>query len=1144
MAARAIFNEAIDLGIVLYLEDEKLKFRAEIGGFPDALKLKLREHKAEIIQYLQGLEKEKNARGWKLPPLLKYQGEKQAELSFAQQRLWFIDKLEGGSPQYNMPGAFMLEGVINHDAFIRSIATILERHHVLRTRFNDDNDPVTQWVVEDYELPFTEVDLSDWDEQQRELEVQRLANLDAHTAFDLSQDLLLRIGLIELSETEHMVLFNMHHIASDGWSKSILMNEFAVIYKAYCEDKPNPLAELPIQYLDFSKWQRDWMQGDILNNHLNYWKTYLKDIPGIHQFPLDYKRTAQQTFDGKVKNSVLDDELTKKIRHYCQHNEVTLFMFLQTAFAMLIARYSLENDIVMGTPVAGRHSQELEDLIGFFVNTLVIRTQFDNKQTFKQVLEKSKKNIIDVFDHQHIPFEMLVEELRPERSLSHSPVFQMLFVLQNYDRGNVDLSGLDSKAVGQDNTVIKFDMELAVVEFEHNIGMSWIYNTALFNQSTINRLTANFAVLINAVVDNDKLAIHSYPLISDSEQQQLNNWSQGEQQQQSVTCIQQLFEKQAAIKPSAIALNYKSQSITYHELNTQANQLARHLIKQGVVADQIVALYFERSIEMVVAIIAVLKAGGAYLPLDPSLPLERIKLMLTDAAPNLLLSTASSSEILIDISQKIINIDTENFDSFESDDIDISITKTSSHSLAYVIYTSGSTGQPKGVLVEHQAIIHRVQWLQSQYPLSDTDAMLLKTSYSFDVSVVEFLWTLSSGCRLIIAEADGHKDPEYIAHLMQQQRVSVVQFAPSTLRSFLNIISPRHFSDLRYVLCAGEALDRELIEQYYSCDMGAELYNLYGPTEAAVYASYWGCSQYQTMPVSIGKPLSETELLVLDNNQQQVPIGVAGELYIGGSGLARAYHGQAQLTTQKFVHTDGRHGRYYRTGDLVRWLPEGQLEYIGRQDNQVKIRGFRIELGEIESCLKGLANIDDARILLHSAGKDKATENQQLVAYMTLEKHVEAHSDEQNINQMRSQLSELLPDYMVPLHFIILSQMPLNSSGKINNKQLPKPDANLLSVDNYIAPRDDIERKLCEIWQDLLTIEQVGIEDNFFQLGGHSLLIARLAKEIEQAFAIKITVRILFERLTIAEFSAWLTIYIANTQQEDHDNDDFIEEEI
>ncbi|MBD2510596.1 non-ribosomal peptide synthase/polyketide synthase [Nostoc muscorum FACHB-395] len=1108
---------------------------------------------APFIQQLQQQDLQLAA-----PPILRRAENANLPLSYAQQRLWFLDQFEPNSASYNIPFGLRLVGTLNVAALQQSLIEIIHRHEALRTNFiivdgqaaqiihnwreqgtgnrEQENIPWTLSVVELKHLPLTE----------QKTAAQKLVQQQALLPFDLESEALIRATLLMLSNTEQWLVLCMHHVVSDGWSIGVFALELQALYNAYSQSQPSPLLPLTIQYADFALWQRQWLQGEVLNSQLSYWKQQLANAPTFLPLPTDRPRPAVQTFNGAYQEFTLSGELTQRLVQLSQKQGVTLFMTLLAAYNTLLYRYTGQEDILVGSPIANRDRTEIEGLIGFFVNTLVMRTEISGDRTFNELLPRIREMALSAYAHQDLPFEMLVEALQPERDLSHTPLFQVMFVLNNAPTSEVELTGLSVSELPIESAIAKFDLTLGMQNTNNGLVGWWEYNTDLFDSSTIKRMTGHFVTLLEAIVANPQERISQLPMLTASEQQQLLvEWNDTQVDYPQDKCIHHLFEEQVERTPDAVAVVFENQQLTYHELNCRANQLAHYLRSLGVSADVLVGICVERSLEMVVGLLGILKAGGAYLPLDPEYPQDRLSFMLEDAQVSVLLSQQQLVEKLPEHQARVVCLDTD-WQIIPQSNQQNPIAGVQATNLAYVIYTSGSTGKPKGAINTHLGICNRLLWMQQAYQLTEIDCVLQKTPFSFDVSVWEFFWPLLTGARLVVAKPGGHKDSGYLVNLILEQQVTTLHFVPSMLQIFLEEQGLKDCSSLKQVICSGEALPKELQERFFAC-LGCQLHNLYGPTEAAIDVTFWECqpeSNLKTVP--IGRPISNTQIYILDQNLQPVPVGVPGELHIGGAGLAKGYLNRPELTQEKFIPNpfSGSRGaeeqrsrgvrerrrkivqspvaspRLYKTGDLARYLPDGNIEYLGRIDNQVKIRGFRVELGEIEAALSQHKDVQTSVVIV----REDIPGDKRLVSYIVLQSEQTT-----TVKELRSFLKEKLPEYMVPSAIAILESLPLTSNGKIDRRALPAPEPSSELSDKYVAPRTPLEEILALIWQEVLKIELVGRYDNFFTLGGHSLLATQLVSRIRSSLKVELPLRSLFAAPTIAE----LAQLIQQLQQQD-----------
>jgi amino acid adenylation domain-containing protein/FkbH-like protein len=1052
--------------------------------------------------------------GFEIPPLIRVSRERPIPASFAQQRLWFLDQLEPDNPVYNIPYTLEITGSLDAAALETSLARIAERQESLRTSFRTEAGEPVQVIHDSVQIPFRKIDLSTLDSGLRETEARRIIAEDANRSFDLTRAPLLRATLLRLSKNKHYLLINIHHIVSDRWSLGVLSQELASLYEATMKAAVPQIPALPLQYADYTVWQRDWLRGEALNQQLEYWKEQLKDVPPLLELPTDRPRQATESFRGDVAYLSLPRELSDKLNHLSHKQGTTLFMTLLAGFQVLLSRYSGQDDVVVGTAIANRTNPDLENVIGFFLNTLPLRTRLEGDPSFSEILVRTKETALGAYAHQDVPFEKLVEELNPERNLSHSPLVQVFFVLQNAPMEGLRLPGLDLKHVPSGIKTVKGDMYLSMVETPAGLEGRLEYSTDLFDHSTAERMLDQFRVLLEAAVANPTLTLSQLPLLSVAERKRmLVDWNATQTAFPLDLSLIQHFEQQVERTPLSVAVVADDQRLSYDELNRRANQLAHRLKKMGVGPDTLVGVCMERSVEMVVALYGVLKSGGAYVPIDPEYPHQRVEFMLRDAGVPVLLIQERLLKTLPAHKGDLVCPDRD-WSSIAVEDVSNPAGKISPDNLAYMIYTSGSTGQPKGALNTNRGICNRLLWMQQQYGLTASDKVLQKTPFSFDVSVWEFFWPLMCGAQLVIATPGGHRDPNYLARLIQEEGITVTHFVPSMLRIFLEEPAAKQCGSLRHVICSGEALPFDLQQQFFESS-SAQLHNLYGPTEAAVDVTHWTCRTDYTRPVvPIGRPVANTQVYVLDRWLQPTPIGVPGELYLGGIQVGRGYHNKPELTAERFIkdpfsNTPG--ARLYKTGDLCRWLADGVVEYLGRLDFQIKIRGLRVELGEIEALLSQHKSVQHCVVL----AREDVPGEKRLVAYIIANPGEPVSSD-----NLRQHLKQSVPEYMIPAAFVSLNKLPLSPNGKVDRKALPPPERGTdEGTTSKIAPRNPIEEVVAGIWSEVLQCQQLGVHQDFFELGGHSLLATQVVSRVRQAFRIELPLRVLFEAPTIASLA-------------------------
>jgi amino acid adenylation domain-containing protein len=1050
-------------------------------------------------------------------------------LSFTQQGLWFIHQLTPNAPTYNIPIIINLKGSLNLPALQDSLNEIIRRHEVLRTSFTVINQQPVQVINQPVPLTLKVEKVQTLAQQQPDSLIQHLTSEFAQQPFDLSVSLPLRTKICQINDKNYYLIVTLHHIIADGWSIGVLLKELAVLYDAFSSGQQPLLPELPSQYRDFVNWQQQCLDNECIQPLLSYWREKLQgDLP-VLDLPTDRPRPAVQTFKGAQAKLLLGLNLTKQLNRLSRQQGVTLFMTLLTAFKILLHKYTGQIDILVGSAIAGRNRAEVKSLIGLFINILVLRTDLSGDPSFQDLLAQVKSSALEAYVHQDLPLEKLVEDLKPNRDLSYHPLFQVMFVLQSVPKPNLSLSNGSLSYEEGHNGTSKFDLTLFMEE-DPELGLvaTCEYNTDLFHTDTITRMLGHYQTLLESIVSQPEQNISQLQILTQPEVQQLLiDWNNTKKDYPHAKCIHQLFEEQVEKTPDAVAVIFENQKLTYQELNTQANQLGNYLQQQGVKPDTIVGIYMERSLSMVVALIAVLKAGGAYLPLDPSYPHERLAFMLADAQVQVVLTQSQLGKELPHQEQlqfvKIEDIAHANCG------IQNLISDVQPENLAYVIYTSGSTGKPKGVMNTHHGLCNRLLWMQDTYQLISADRVLQKTPFSFDVSVWEFFWTLLTGAVLVVAKPGGHQEPRYLSELISQQQISVLHFVPSMLQIFLEETEHQQCKTIKHVICSGEALSWDLQQRFFQ-SFEAKLHNLYGPTEASIDVTAWCCkpgnqeSNHENI-VPIGRPIANTQIFILDRHLKPVPLGVKGELYIGGLGLARGYLNQPQLTQEKFIphpftnlqnlQLDGVSTRLYKTGDLARYRPDGNIEFLGRIDYQVKIRGNRLELGEIEALLEQHPQVRETVVV---ARKDIANDLR-LVAYL-----VTSGDATLSIDELRSFLKQQQPDYMIPSAFVILEALPLTLNGKVDRRSLPTPD-NLRPelTAPFQPPQSVIEQQIAQIWQEVLGVDKVGIHDNFFDLGGHSLLILQVNRKLCEIFQREISVVTMFQNPTIDSLAEYFS---------------------
>lgn len=1030
-----------------------------------------------------------------------------APLSFAQRRLWFINQLHPAGCAYNIPFALRLRGCLDVPALELALNEIIRRHESLRTTFAVVNGDVSQRIAPVSRLSLLVEDLSSLPAVECDKKARHRIHEEARQPFDLSQGPLLRVNLLRLSRNEHIALMMMHHIISDGWSIDVFERELTTLYEAYVNRQPSPLDELKIQYGDYASWQHEWLCGERLEAELSYWKEQLDEAPRVLELSVTRPRPAVQTLTGRTESFELQTEVSRKLRQLCQQEGVTLFMLLLAAFKVLLYRYTGQRDLVVGTPIAGRNREELEGLIGYFVNTLALRTKLTDSMTFQELLMQVRETTLDAYAHQDLPFEKVVEEIHPERNLSHAPLVQVMFglSLRQKQQEYAQIAGLTWSKVEIESITAKFDLALEMSDCGETIGGSLEYSTDLIEQATIRRLAVHFQTLLGSIVSNPSERISRLQLLTETERRRLlREWSEtGAPLSAPHHHFQQLFEKQATQTPRAKALEFAGEGMSYGDLNRRANQLAHYLRASGVRPDTLVAVLLERSVEMVVALIAVLKAGGAYVPLDPSYPRERLAFMLEDAKAKVLLTQSRLTSLLPEISATVIYLDlcheVVKHESEENPD-----PVADGDNLAYVIYTSGTTGRPKGVMVTHRGLSNSAAAQFEIFHIPSEHRILQFASLGFDASIFEITLALCTGAALCVWERETLLGPELVQLL--RDRVIMTAILPP---SVLAVLPSEQLTELRTIIVGGEACSAALVAQWATG--GRRFFNAYGPTEATVWAAVAECSEGRRNP-PIGRPIPGAQIYLLDPRLQPVPVGMPGELFIGGEGIARGYLGRPDLTADKFIphpFANQPGARLYRTGDRGRYLPDGQIEFLGRLDRQVKLRGFRIELGEIEAVLRQHPAVQHLFMVAHEDMPGRG----RLIAYV-----VPKPATVCQVTELHSFLSNRLPGHMVPSLFVLLEALPLNPHGKVDQRQLPAPETVKTERREYTAPRTAVEKILSRIWAEVLNVERVSIHDNFFGLGGDSILSLQLITQARRA-GLELAPRQLFQYQAIAELA-------------------------
>ncbi|NEQ75872.1 MAG: amino acid adenylation domain-containing protein [Okeania sp. SIO2C9] len=1108
-------SELVNQDVKLWVEDGRLRCKAPEGVLTSELRTQLTERKQEIITFLQ----QANLDDDELPLKPIERSGNFPTLSFAQQRLWILEQFGIVSNAYNMPLTLHLRGELQLEALKRSLNQLIVRHETLRTTFKEINDAPVQVIHSSYELELPIVDLSGLTSSPQNTKLLQLLQQENQQQFNIEQDPPIRAKIFKLGKNEHILVVILHHIAADGWSMKVFAEELAACYQALVTDQQLALQELPVQYADFAIWQRNWLQGSAMQTQLDYWKQKLRDIPQL-QLPTDYPRPARQTFRGEEQIFNLSAKLTAKLNELSQQQGVTPFITLLAAFQVLLYRYSGQEKIVVGSPIANRTRQEIQGLIGFFVNSLVMYTNLEGEPSFLEVLNRVRQTAIEAYSHQDIPFEKLVEELQPERSLQHNPLFQVMFGFQQAEAlvSSFSLPNLEMSLypmAGVEKTV-RMDLELHLWQEEEQLKVWCTYNRDLFKADTIKGMLSHYQTLLEEIVKEPEQPISLLLLLTVKEQQQLLvEWNNTKTDYPRDKCIHELLTAQVEKTPSAVAVEFEGKQLTYSQLDSKANQLAHHLQQLGVKPDVLVGICIQRSLEMVISLLAILKAGGAYVPLDPSYPAERLAYMLGDAKVSILLTQESLVKSLPEHPCKIICVDSDWNQNTDCGTRELS-NEVKPSNLGYVIYTSGSTGKPKGVAMGQQALVNLIQWQQQTAMVGPTEKTLQFAPISFDVSFQEIFSTWCSGGTLVLVSSEIRRDPVALIEFLRDNRVDRLFVPFVALQQLATVgVQSQNLPQLKEIITAGEQLQLtpdiiELMVRLPKC----RLQNQYGPSESHVVSAYTvpeDIASCAKLP-PIGRPIANAELYILSRELQPVPIGVSGELYIGGRALANGYLNREELTGEKFIpHPWKKEGeeRLYKTGDLGRYQADGNIEFLGRIDQQVKVRGYRIETGEIEAVINLYPGVKEVVVV---AREDNPGDKRLVAYFVSKEKSFDT-------SKLRQFLQDKFPEYMVPSAFVILDAIPLNSNGKVDRNALPKPERTLLQAEEFVAPRTPIENTLALIWQDILNIKQVSIQDNFFDLGGHSILAVRLMANIEKYFGKNLPLVTLFKAPTIEQLA-------------------------
>ncbi|MGA9770159.1 MAG: amino acid adenylation domain-containing protein [Blastocatellia bacterium] len=1072
---------------------------------------------AEAIEYARGQGVSSPA-----PPLRRRERKEASRLSYAQQRLWFLDQLEPGSFAYNIPSAVRLKGELKLAALEQSLSQIIRRHEILRSRIEVVEDEPRQQVNEAEEMRLAVIDLSSLETLQIEKEVKAVVEQEARRGFELSKGGLIRGKVVKVGAEEHILLITVHHIVADGWSMGVAIRELVEMYESYRVGERASVDELELQYVDYAEWQREKLEGDAMDRELKYWKEQLQGAPSALDLPADRPRPAVLTYRGASQSFSFSRGLSAALKALSMRENVTMFMTLLAGFKTLLHRYTSQTDILVGTPIANRNRQEIEGLIGFFVNTLVIRTDFTGNPSFQELLSRLRETALGAYAHQDLPFEKLVEELQPNRDMSHSPIFQVMFALQNVPMEEMRLEGLELAPAPINMGTAKFDLNLHVGETDQGLAGHLYYNTDLFDHKTMARLLAHFQTLLEAVVSDPARKISELDLLSHADREQIESWGRGVSEPATDVCAHTLFEAQVERTPDSIAVVSENEQITFAELNKRANQLASYLRSRGVGPESVVGICIERSLEMVIGLLAVFKAGGAYLGLDLELPKQRLSYMLEETSVRVIVAREAEAERLPASDATIILMDKE-WSAIAAERSDNPDSWALADNLAYVIYTSGSTGQPKGAAGAHKQLVHYLRGILDRLDLNAGASFAMHQTFAVDAPITFFLASLCTGGVLHVISRERATDPEALGSYFEDRRIEYFKVAPSHLAALHSSSRAERIMPLRLLMVGGEASRRDWVKKLQKLTPDCQIVNHYGPTEATVGVLTYrvpdeGIDSYSSV-LPLGFPIANTQISMLDSYLNRVPAGIPGELHISGACLSRGYINRPELTSAKFIpnpytHEPGR--RMYKTGDVASYRPDGNINFIGRIDHQVKVRAFRIELEEIEEALGSHPDVQAGVVVL----RENAQGDNSIAAYFVSE-----NKQVSFVGELRRYLKDRLPDYMIPATFMLLDSLPRTPQGKINRRALPVTDGLRPELESgFVAPQNPIQEKLAQICAGLLNLNRVGIYDNFFDLGGHSLLATQLISRLRSTFNVEIALHSLFEKPTVAEIAEIIAV--------------------
>ncbi len=1114
---KELFVELREQQIKLFLKGDDIKISSYKDKISPELIQKIKSNKDEIVIYLKNLN-ENNS----VEPIPVIEPKSKYPMSNAQQRVWILSQTNEGSTAYNLPTEIELNGKHDRNCLERAIMSVIERHEILRTVFNEDENGEPYQIVLDYDEVKFNMEFFDFREEEDPHAVYKTYVLsDSFKPFDLSKGPLLRVSLLQVSNDKFIFYYNMHHIISDGWSMEVLVGDVMKYYEAYVRGESPKISPLRIQYKDYSAWQLAQVNDPNNQKHKEYWTSSLNGTIPVLDLPSKKKRPLNKTFSGKGLGIHISSEIIGNLQNFVKGNGGSVFMGLLTVSKILLHKYTGETDIVIGNPIAGRDHSDLEDQIGVYINTLALRSDIDPNNSFIELFEKIKATTLKSLEYQMYPFDKLLEDLNTKRAVNRSPLFDILInYLGMAESSMYELSNHEVCDLGE--KMILFDIEIDFTEVAGGIDFILRYNNDVYEQETIENFILHYKVLLNELLKySDQSISKAKYLLKEEREVLLNEFNDTKVLYPKDKTIVDLFTEQVKRTPDAISVQFKDKTITYKELDRKSNCLAYLIIEKGVSKEDFIPICIDKSIEMVIAILAILKSGGAYVPIDPNYPKERIDYILEDTKSNIVLSSLDFENVFGDhASKEIIYVDQE-YDIRQENALDSLKNKLSPDDLAYLIYTSGSTGKPKGVKIEHKALVNFLFSMCDHLAFDQNIKFLSLTTFTFDISILELLSPLLLGGQLVLVKDEEAKDPEYITSVIHKTKPNCIQGTPSRWQMLISN-GIETLEDVT-LLSGGESISYELKERLTK--LSDKVWNLYGPTETTI----WSCISklQEERKITIGKPIANTQVYILDEHLSLIPQGMVGQLCIGGEGLSRGYLNHSDLTNEKFVANPFEDGeRLYLTGDLARWLPDGTIEFLGRNDHQVKINGYRIEVGEIEHVLTQIENIEQS--VVTPIKDDKG--NVQLVGYVI-------STSEINQKEIQDTLLNQLPEYMVPRVYVQLEEMPLTHNGKVNRKVLPLP----VIKEDYVAPQNDLQRKLTEIWEEILQIEKIGIRDDFFQVGGNSLRGIRMLNAINKEFGLKYDLRGIYAENTIELIGERIEVDLTFKEVKELDENEFSE---